>query len=180
MWKDAWKLHNNRRLHACSLSHLAYWAFMFTAEGSSTYYAVYVIRRAFLSSDKELGLKWHVLGLVGSVSHTGVRFAVWFSSLSRGPSDGYQHHMHVLNGLMFVCIKARADHGLVFSGVIETFLVTSQGIQLSCYILCKVSRHCLSQHSLQRVFWNAQNAFMAQFSADKLGADPLQTLSWLT
>lgn len=112
MWKDAWKLHSNRRLHACSLSHLAYWAFMFTAEGSSTYYAVYVIRRVFLSSDKELGLTWHVFGLVGSVSHTGVRFAVWFSSLSRGPSDGYQHHMHVLNGLMFVCMKDWADDGL--------------------------------------------------------------------
>lgn len=49
---------------------------MFTAEGSSTYHAVYVIRRVFLSSDKELGLTWHVFGLVGSVSHTGVRFAV--------------------------------------------------------------------------------------------------------
>lgn len=111
-WKDTWKLHSDRRLHACSLSHLAYWAFMFTPEGCSTYYAVYVIRRAFLSSDKEVGLKWHVFGLVGSVSHSGVRFFVWFSSLSHGPSDDYQCHMHVLNGSMFVCMKAWADHGL--------------------------------------------------------------------
>lgn len=121
-WKDATeeegKLQSNRRLHACSLSHLAYWAFMFTAEGSSTYYGVYVIRRAFFSSDKELGLKWHVFGLVGPVSHTGVRFAVWFSSLSRGPSDGYQHYMHVLKELMFVFMKAWADHGLDWVGLL--------------------------------------------------------------
>lgn len=55
----------------------------------------------------------------------------------------------------------------VVAGVRETFLVTLQGIQLSCYILCKVSRRFLSQHSFQKFFSNAQNAFMAQFSADK-------------
>lgn len=49
---------------------------MFTAEGPSTYYAVYLIKRAFLSSGKELGWKWHVFGLVGCGTHSGVRFAV--------------------------------------------------------------------------------------------------------
>lgn len=107
----ATKLQSNRRLHACSLSHLAYWAFMFTAEGSSTYYAVYVIKRAFLSSDKELGLKMaHVWAGGLCVIHWGE--VCWLSSLSHGPSDGYQHHMHVLNGVMLVCMKAGADHAL--------------------------------------------------------------------
>lgn len=49
---------------------------MFAAEGCSTYCAVYLIDSASLSSGKELGLKWHVFGLVGSVAHGGVRFAV--------------------------------------------------------------------------------------------------------
>lgn len=40
----------------------------------------------------------------------------------------------------------------VVAGVMETFLVTLQGIQVGCYILCKVSRHCLSQHSFWTVF----------------------------
>lgn len=44
---------------------------MFTAEGLSTYYAVCLIKRAFLSSSAELGSKWHVLGLVGYVTHRG-------------------------------------------------------------------------------------------------------------
>lgn len=55
----------------------------------------------------------------------------------------------------------------VVAGVMEIFLMTLQGIQVSCYILCKRSRHCLSQHSFWTVFWNSQNAFMAQFSADE-------------
>lgn len=78
-WKDAWKLYS-------SLSHLVHWVFMFTAEGCNTYCAVYLIKRAFLSSGKELGLKWHVFVLVGYETHSGVGSAVWFSSLSRGPS----------------------------------------------------------------------------------------------
>lgn len=111
-WKDAWKLHRNRRLHACSFSHLACGALMFAAEGCSTYCAVYLIESAFLSSGKERGLKWHVFGLVGCVTHSGVRFAGWFSSLSCGPSDVFHHHMHVLDGRMVGCMETWADHGL--------------------------------------------------------------------
>lgn len=78
-WKDAWKLYS-------SLSHLVHWAFMFTAEGCSTYCAVYLIKRAFLSPGKELGLKLHAFVLVGCVTCSEVSSAVWFSSLSHGPS----------------------------------------------------------------------------------------------
>lgn len=78
-WKDAWKLYS-------SLSHLVHWVFMFTAEGCNTHCAVYLIKRAFLSSGKELDLKWHVFVLVDYETCSGVSSAVWFSSLSRGPS----------------------------------------------------------------------------------------------
>lgn len=40
-------------------------------------------------------------GLPGYVVLSGVRFAVLLSSLACGPSDGYLHHMYMLNGLMF-------------------------------------------------------------------------------
>lgn len=40
----------------------------------------------------------------------------------------------------------------VVVGIMETFLVISQGIQVSCYILCKISRHFVSQHSFWTVF----------------------------
>lgn len=129
---------------------------MFTAEGSSTYYAVYVIRRAFLSSDKELGLKWHMFGLVGSVSYTD--FLV-ISDFFRGPSDGlsasYAHgewiHVCVHEGLSISWLGLLSCSRLV-AHVMVTFLVTSQGIQVSSDILCKISRHCLSQHSFWTVF----------------------------
>lgn len=130
-WKDAWKLHSNRLLHACSLSHMAYWALMFTAKGCSTYYVVYLTKRAFLSSGKELGLKWHVFGLVSYVTYSDVRVAVWFFSLSCGPPDGYRRHLHVLNGLMFECTETWADHAQVahllkatVASITETLLVT--------------------------------------------------------
>lgn len=49
---------------------------MFTAEGCSTYCAVYLIKRAFLSPGKELGLKLHAFVLVGCVTCSEVSSAV--------------------------------------------------------------------------------------------------------
>lgn len=82
---------------------------MFKVGACSTHYAVQLIERVFLSSGKELGLKWHGFGLVSYVTHSGVSSAVRFSSLSCGPSDGHHHHMHMLKGLVFGCVEPRSS-----------------------------------------------------------------------